>query len=498
MDRSYPSFIQRHRDQLIILGSMIFITLVSYFFLMGKSIRLDEAQSVWQTNHSFLGTLHIIATDVHVPVYFILLRGWIMTFGSSVADMRSLSLLFLLMSIPALYKLSKESYSSRIAILTVLLATVSPFLHWYGSEARMYTLLFLITILNHIYFLKLFTPNSSTKNSSWYLYALTVFVGVYTHIFFGLILLVQVLFYAKYDSKFQTNSLRRFSLVVFGVLLETGVWILFRLNTGTANSSPLLHTPTTSDIFNLFSNVYIGLQTNSLNSFFLSLWPIFVLLGFSLLARREKIAPETVYLFGCTFLPILSAFLISIFFRPVFVSRYLIIVVPSLYILTSYLISLYSQKIGNRILAVLILSMVFALGVEVTSAKVPVNENYRQVSAYVEKKAKSNDIFIVSAPFTTYPVEYYYHGRAPLDTFPHWARYESNEGLDGIPPYSEEYLAGESTEWAKHYEYLYLLLSYDQGYEESTRLYLDSHYERVSAKEFSPNLKLYIYKLRYL
>ncbi|MES2213908.1 MAG: glycosyltransferase family 39 protein [Patescibacteria group bacterium] len=486
--------LQKHAGRSVVIGIMIFALLVSWIALMPKSLRLDETQSVGQTNHTLVGTLHVIAADVHVPLYFVLLHTWIMAFGFTAGAMRMLSLIFLLLSFPTLYILAKDSYPKKIAIWSVLLAGFSPFLHWYGSEARMYTLLFLITALNHIFFLRLASKDKATVNT-WILYGATVLLGAYTHLFFGFILLVQIAFYLRHRPLFGEDSMKKFLIVAGLASVELIGWFFYRLLVGSANSSPLLPPPTTSDFFNLFSNAYIGLQANYLNSFFLALWPLFVLLGFTLLARREKITAHTAYLLQSTFFPIILAFLISIVGKPLFVSRYLIIVLPSLYILSAYLISLYKPRTANILLCLVLGSMSFSLIVEAVSPEVPVNENYREASTHIASAAHANDIFVVSAPFTTYPIEYYYRGVAPMVTFPLWSRYQDSEN---IPPFTEQELIDASGVWAENHEYLYLLQSYDQGYEETTRIYFDTHYERVSHKEFSPGLNLYVYKLKYL
>lgn len=478
---------------LLILGVMIFTVLLSAGVLMQKSLRLDEAQSIWQTNHTLVGTLTVIGQDIHLPAYFVGLRFWEMGFGTSVRALRAFSLIFLLLSFPAIYYLGKEAYSKRIAHYIVLMTGASAFLQWFGSEARMYTLLFCLTTLNHLSFMRIWKREAPT-NEDWLLYAVTAVLGAYTHYFFLLMLLVQGVFYLSHQSLFPFGSLKKFGIVALALAAEMGSWVIWRLHTGTSNAAPLLHQPTSADLFNLFSNDFIGLQANPLNTFFLSLWPLLVLFAFSLLAARRKISPETTYLLLASFVPIVLAFLISLIVRPLFVSRYLIVTLPSLYLLAAYSISLYGQKAANIIMAALIACMAFSLSVEAFSPLIPANENYREAAEYIASKAKGNDIFVVSAPFTTYPIEYYYRGTAPLSTFPLWQRYKDTKS---IPPYSETALAESADIWSKTYATLYLLTSYDQGYEEKTRLYLDKRFERIETREFSPGLHLYVYKLQY-
>ena len=76
------------------------IVLGSRAALLDKSIRLDEAQSLWQTDHSYGRLLELISRDVHVPLYHVLLRTWRLVLGPDIVTARLLSLAFLLASVP--------------------------------------------------------------------------------------------------------------------------------------------------------------------------------------------------------------------------------------------------------------------------------------------------------------------------------------------------------------------------------------------------------------
>ncbi|RYF28118.1 MAG: hypothetical protein EOO17_05325, partial [Chloroflexi bacterium] len=67
---------------------------ISRFVFAGESLRLDEAQSIWQTSHSLKETLFIVAQDVHMPLYHILFHFWTIFFGTSTEAIRFMSFLF--------------------------------------------------------------------------------------------------------------------------------------------------------------------------------------------------------------------------------------------------------------------------------------------------------------------------------------------------------------------------------------------------------------------
>ncbi len=475
---------------------MLFVFALSITSFFTKSLRLDEAQSIFQTNGSMWGTIKLVVVDVHLPLYFVLLHIWEMFFGMSVTSLRSMSLLFLLASIPAFYYLGKEAYGKKVGLLLVGFAALSPFLNWFGAETRMYTLLLLVTILNQLFFLRLWKRNHTHNRAyAWIFYGLTVVFGVYTHYFFSFILFVQAIFYLIHKKTFPAKSFRYFAIVATLAAGLLGAWFYLRMITGTNDSDPHLVAPSSVDVFNVFSNFFIGFQGNTFNTIFLSLWPLAIFGSFALLSKHTTLAKQTIYFLMNVFIPIALAFIISATIRPLFLSRYLTIILPSIYILIIHYVTLYPKKMQTYVIAGLCVVLSASLFAQAFSETAPSNENFREASAYVSAVAEPQDLFVLSAPFITYPIEYYYQGQARLSTFPIWNRYEESKQ---IPEYSEESLISATDEWSKTYSKMYVLMGYDQGYEEQMRLYLDKNFERTEARQFSPGLNLYVYKLRYL
>jgi hypothetical protein len=69
---------------------------------------------------------------------------------------------------------------SRPWALFALVFSCSPFLQWYGNEARMYSMLVLVTLVSQYFFLTLVADD---RRSAWIGYAVTAGVGVYVHYF---------------------------------------------------------------------------------------------------------------------------------------------------------------------------------------------------------------------------------------------------------------------------------------------------------------------------
>jgi Predicted membrane protein len=471
---------------------MIAVLVISIFVWMGQGLRLDEAQSIWQTSRDLSGVVRIVAKDVHVPFYFVALHFWEVLFGTGEKAVRFLSLIAFVASIPAMFVLAQRAYSTRVAYYSALLTAVSPFLNWYGSEARMYSLLFLVTALSHMCFISLW---KAPTRGLWAAYAAVTLVGAATHPFFGFILLSQAIFFFAWRGLFPAGSLRRFGSLAAVVIALAAYWGVYRHLAGAGLSNPALSTPTSVDFFNVFSNFFIGFQTDAINTFFLSLWPVLVFVAFTLLDKKHQSEPETAYFMMASFIPIALAFVVSVAVTPLFLSRYLIVALPSLYLLSIHFLSTYKDRVAKATLGALCILSLVMLFVQAVDPRSPVKEDYRDAAHYVTAHAKADDLFIVSAPFTTYPVEYYYDGSARLATFPRWDRFDQGSLPEA---YSPDLIERDSKEWEGIYRDVYMLFGYDQGYQEDVRLYMDTHYQRVDMKTFSPGLSLYVYRLRYL
>ncbi len=480
---------------LLLLVLMCIPIALSVFFFAGQSLRLDEAQSLWQSGRSVGYIFTLVAEDVHVPLYHVLLHFWRIAFGNTVIAARSMSLVFYILSIPALYALGALAYNRRVGFFAAFLFSISPFMNWYGNEIRMYTLFTFFVILNQYFFVKILKSKEHSDHV-WALYTLTAILGVFSHYFFFLSLASQAVFYFLQRKLFLEGSLRRFvyaMLIVCGVFLPWGLYVLHLGQA--ANQEPLLAVPTTINLFSTVSQFVFGFQNDNINTVLLSLWPITILFAFLGLRNRAGHAslPQTQYFLITLLVSIAIAFVGSFIVAPVFVSRYLIFTVPSLYLLLASMFESYSPKWAQLARYSIAAIMIATLAVEIASPTTPVKENYEEASAYLNSHVTAQDVVVLSAPFTVYPVQYYYRADAPITTLPIWNQYSYGP----IPAFNAAQLPDQVTQAVGSSQNVYLLLSYNQGYETNIKDYFDSHYQRLYTATYSDDLTLYVYKLRY-
>jgi len=141
----------------------------------------------------------------HLPLYFLFIKYWGYLVGYSETTLRFPSVVFALLSFLAFFSLCRKFLKDNFTFLLALgLFFFHPFVFWASQEARMYSLLILITILSS-YTLLLFIENSNriSRYAPTYLiaYSITILVGMNLHMVFVLQIAVHFTYVFFYHRK---------------------------------------------------------------------------------------------------------------------------------------------------------------------------------------------------------------------------------------------------------------------------------------------------------
>lgn len=497
------------KSRSILIALSIITCTLSSLSLFNQSIRLDESQQIWISTKSTEAILSFIATDVHVPLYAILLHFWMQVFGSSIIAARIPSFMFFLATLPILYVLYKEASNEKIALIGTVAFSFSPFILWYSSEARMYTLFTLTASINALYFLRLIRTNGRTGKMGYFL---SEILGLYSHYFFLFILITQTTFvlgkyivliarHQQYDRHGMLFFLQEYikQIAKFLAVMIAGIifllpWLLYLTSLGgSANTQPLIPPPSTFNLFEILVNFVFGFPGGPIQAVLISLWPILVVMLFFVFTRKDsRLNISVMYFLLSAFLPIFLTYALS-FIRPIFLARYLIFVLPSVFFLISWMLFTYTEKFQKFAVASFLILLLTAEVYQNFSPATTVKEDYTDIAHYLSVHASASDIVVVTPPFTIYPIEYSYSGLATLSSIPEW---DVNE-IGPIPPFSLPKLKEQIKIYTTRYSRLFVVFSYDQGYQKSIISYLDTHYQRLGEKTFSQGLELRVYQLRY-
>jgi mannosyltransferase len=163
---------------LLLVGSILRITSVGL-----NSLWFDEVFSRNVAVGSDVLTIarEGVAGDVHPPLYFILLHGWVRLTGDSSVAMRMLSVLIMILTLPAYYHLGRTLFNRSIGLLTLGLAVISPLQIYYSHEARQYALSMFFVAWMLVGFIR------AIRGRGWWLYTIMLLGGLYTHYFTGFV-----------------------------------------------------------------------------------------------------------------------------------------------------------------------------------------------------------------------------------------------------------------------------------------------------------------------
>lgn len=115
----------------------------------------------------------------HTPLYYVMARLAMQWFGSSVTVTRGLAAVISLLVFPCVYWLCLELFASRlVGWIAMALIAVSPLHVLYAQEAREYSLWTVTILLSSASLLR--AMRLKTK-LSWGMYALSVAIGLYSH-----------------------------------------------------------------------------------------------------------------------------------------------------------------------------------------------------------------------------------------------------------------------------------------------------------------------------
>jgi hypothetical protein len=260
-----------------------------------------------------------------------------------------------------------------------------------------------------------------------------------------------------------------------------------------ANTQPLLAMPTAFNLIQIFVNFVFGYQSFGFESSIVALWPLVIMGLFFIFTNEIRLKIKNYeYFLTVTFLPVIAVFVIS-YVKPIFLDRYLIFTTPTLFILIAWMITNYSKQMVTTTTTGVVLSMFVLLNSQYRSVNTAVKEDYRDVVDYLNQNVSPQDKVVLSAPFTVYPVEYLYNGKASIDTMPQWNRYAAG----AIPTFSQSGIVVQIANYRKIYNRMFVVLSYDQGYQTQIQNYLDHNLELLTSKTYPANIQLRVYRLRY-
>ena len=179
---------------------------VLFFTILGFGLRLqrlgfqplwgDEGWSFYFATQSLDQLLALTAIDIHPPLYYILLKGWLFIVGEGAEEARILSVIFGTTLIPVMGVLGRRLFNWRVGTVAAGVTSIMPLAIYYSQEVRMYGLVTLFGAMSIYFFIRHENNQNPVSGRKPYQIAFiaTTAAALFTHYYAALIILAQLLY----------------------------------------------------------------------------------------------------------------------------------------------------------------------------------------------------------------------------------------------------------------------------------------------------------------
>jgi mannosyltransferase len=357
-----------------------------------QSLWRDEAFSVLAAEHSFADIISITKNDFTPPLYYFLLKIWMIVFGRSEIAVRLLSFIFHVGTVYVSYRLVKDVIKNadiRMPWIVSFLMFINPMLLYYAFEARTYSLVVFLVSLSHYFLLK----------RSWVGYGAAVILSLYAHPYTALVFLSQGL-YICFKQKKLLMPLMKTGAVVF--LLYTP-WISSILLQISKSGEMWYYPVTPIHLAALLGSIYLGYEGTPGY-----LWSACIVLSVVIAFFVWRGAKTKFSLFYgiqllSLFLPLVVVMAISLV-KPIYTQRYVIFTAFSEVMLLCGGLYSFSSQLRNILAIVTIMGTIgFSVWYPSQHAKTDFHRSFTEINA----QFMPGDIVVNESALTFFESTYY-------------------------------------------------------------------------------------------
>lgn len=351
------------------------------------------------------------------PLYFLLLRGWVALAGSGEFSLRYSSLLPGVVSVALTFALGRRLFGRSVGLTGAALVAVSPYLVWYGQEAKMYALLTTLALLS------LYALHRATCGRArwWVVVVIATSLAMYNHILAALLIPLQMallLIWRPAGRRAWLGAAAAFAALTLPYL-PLLAWQLPMALAPAETGYPFMPLQTMLTV--LLNGYSVGLVPWGSTAVLVP-FALLMLVGAVTQAQVPKRQRNATALLVWLLLPVVLVFAISLI-RPLFTDRYLIWVAPAFYLLVALGIAGLARSdfmhallshLGSipRWSGAVLLAMLLVLDVQGVHVQetTPFKSDFRGAAAYVAAHIQPGDLVIFQMPYIRYTFEYYYRG----------------------------------------------------------------------------------------
>jgi hypothetical protein len=388
---------------------VILITLVGLALrltgLGAHSLWFDEAFSWLVAQEAPWTILTERPEPILPPLYHLLLHFWIVL-GESETALRSLSMLFGVLTIPLLYALGRELFGASTGLGAALGTATLPFQVYFSQEARLYSMVILLSALMLYAFVRAWRTD---RKLGWIWFGLLAGLNCYAH-YFVVFALAVLHAYALTRWRRELHRWRGLllgdlvGLAVVGPLLPSA-WAQAQQVT----SSFWLSRPSPLELVRTLDYLLFGHTTPIWlvpAALFLTLC-ILVLVAWISIRVRRRLDPWVSVLLALVLGPMLLALLLSWIIAPVYLDRSFSLVTPAYLVLLSWGFVYAPRRSPLRLLygGLALVAAVSLCNHYLTPD--PAKPPFRQVGLVLKEHQREDDILLHLHDSSYLPLRYY-------------------------------------------------------------------------------------------
>ncbi|MGI9165709.1 MAG: glycosyltransferase family 39 protein [Pyrinomonadaceae bacterium] len=408
------------KDVILGMAVVLIAAVVRIIGLRLDSLWFDEAFSVCIARLGLSEIISLAATDVHPPLYYLLLHSWTRLFGETESAVRMLSVVFSVLTVLVIYHLALTLFDRHTAILTALLTAFSPLQVFYAQETRMYAQLTFLSTISMYLFLRWLKDG---QRLSAVLYVISTALLLYTHLYAVFVVMAQFLYFASLFFLAREKFQKRWrgwvmTSVIIGLLFVPWTLIAFQQAARARGRFWIKEPDWFAPIQTLFE--YSG-----------SVWLTLLLLPLFVYGVKrcceQRVTTETpslprlrAFLLLWLILPISLPFVLSKLMTPFYLTKYTLAASLPFYLFTAVGL-VQVRNVAQQAIVVLLICICIATVLK-SDLKTLKRERWRDAAYNVEREAQAGDLVLFNSAGSYLSYAYYVKRRdLPRVIFPYSA-----------------------------------------------------------------------------
>jgi uncharacterized membrane protein len=219
------NYLTAHKDKFYMFFLLLIILAGTIFRISGLdkfALTDDETYCYYLAKQSFpFGILNTIFNqDIHAPLYFFILHGWMKWIGENDIILRHLSVIFGILNIPVGYLIGKNLLSKKLGLLIASFISFNALLIYYSQEIKFYSLLPLLISLSFLFLIKII-KNEKSNPFDYAGLIISNLAVLYTYTFGLIFIFFQAFLFLVYFfiTKREFKTFLYAQLITFGLFL---------------------------------------------------------------------------------------------------------------------------------------------------------------------------------------------------------------------------------------------------------------------------------------